>query len=128
MARRKAAASSVAAVTVYRDGPSAPLGSDNDDDTSHHLPPPRKKTRLSKEPPIVAAAPKTRRAALKEKATNPSSSDNPLLRPVEKQELLHEKLQKVRKKAVPDNETIAVPNLGKCSVSYFYCPLPQQQG
>lgn len=112
MVRRKAATSSVAAVTVYRDGPGS-LDSD-DDDTSHHLPP-KKKTRLGKEPPVAPVLPRTRRVALTEKATNPSSSDNSFFRPIEHHELLHEKPRKVKKKT-PDSETIAT-NSGMYPVS-----------
>lgn len=106
MVRRKAATSSTAAVTVYRDKQSLLDSGGEDDDVAS--PPPRKKTRLST---VTAAVSKTRRAALTEKATNPSSSDNSFLRPIEHHESFHEKPQKVKKKALPDSETIT--NSGK---------------
>lgn len=107
MARKKPATSSVA---VYRDE-SSHVDSDYDDD---HLPPPRKKTRLGKEPPIAAAVPRTRRAALTEKPTNPSSSDNSFLRPIEQ-------LEKPRnfKRKTPSGETINVPNSSKHPAGSF---------
>lgn len=116
MVRRKTAASSVA-LTVFRDEPEASLSGDNGDGgASHHLPPPRKKTRLDMESPIAATAPRTRRAALKEKATNPSSSDNSFLRSIDTHGLFHEKVQKGKRKALPNSDTTKAPDLGKDSV------------
>lgn len=101
MVRKKPATSSVA---VYRDE-SSHVDSDYDDD---HLPPPRKKTRLGKEPPRAAAVPRTRRAALTEKPTNPGSSDNSFLRPIEQLEKPH-----IFKRKTPSGKTINVPTSGR---------------
>lgn len=112
MVRRKAATG----VTVYRDELDPLNSDDHDDDASHHLPP-RKKPRLGKEPPVAATVPRTRRAALKEKATNPSSSDNSFL---QQHELFHEKPQGVKKKTSPDSKTAKAPSLGRYLVGYFW--------
>lgn len=97
-----------AEMAVFKDGSEAastppPTGinnrnydDQNENDNSHR--PPRKKTRVRKGSPVAAsAAPRTRRAALKEKATNPSSSDSSFLRSMDKDGSFHGK-QPARKR------------------------------
>lgn len=103
MARKKPAAA------VYRD---ESVNEDDDD-----LPPPRKKSRLAGEPLVAVAVPRIRRAALTEKNTNPSSSDNSFLRPIEQPE----KPQRFKRKAPSDSETIKVPNPSKCRTRLGFC-------
>lgn len=106
MARKKPAA------TIYRDESSVVVSEVDDD-----LPPPRKKSRLVKGPSIATAVPRTRRAALAEKNTNPSSSDNSFLRPIEQLE----KPQRLKRKAPSDSETIKVPNPSKYRTWLGFC-------
>ncbi|KAH8146040.1 uncharacterized protein LAJ45_09962 [Morchella importuna] len=77
----------------------------HENNSSHRLPPPRKKTRVRKGSPVAAAAaaaPRTRRVALKEKATNPSSSD--VLHPIDKDESFYGKQPTRRRANLPTND------------------------
>lgn len=91
----------------------------HENNSSHRLPPPRKKTRVRKGSPVAAAAaaaPRTRRVALKEKATNPSSSD--VLHPIDKDESFYGKQPTRRRANLPTNDKAKALEPSKaCSVS-----------
>jgi hypothetical protein len=93
----------------------------HENDSSHRLPPPRKKTRVRKGSPVAtAAAPRTRRVALKEKATNPSSSDGSFLRTIDKDESFYGKqpTRKRKRANLPTNDKAKPLEPSKaCSVS-----------